>query len=47
MFIEAQRVVQSSGGADSELSNGTVLPMPEQQPEPQRGKRRTQRTASR
>jgi hypothetical protein len=40
MFIEAQRVVQASGGADSELSNGTVLPVPEQQ----RGKRRTQRT---
>ncbi len=48
MFIEAQRVVQASGGADSELSNGTVLPMPEQQPEQQqRGKRRTQRTALR
>ena len=40
MFIEAQRVVQASGGADSELSNGTVLPVPEQQ----RSKRRPQRT---
>ena len=46
MFIEAQRVVEASGGAGSELSHGTVLPMPEQQQQ-QRGKRRTPRTAAR
>ena len=41
MYFEAQRVVEASGG-ESCLSNGTVLPMPQQVPEAG-GKRRTPR----
>ena len=41
MYLEAQRVVEASGG-ESSLSHGTVLPLPEQTTEA-KGRRRTPR----
>jgi len=41
MYLEAQRVVEASGG-ESSLSHGTVLPLPEQTTET-KGRRRTPR----